>query len=57
MFKKKPEKKTEYAGRSMKKPVPDEKKGYTVDKSRPEVSVYTYGKGGKTDKFKTRGRV
>ena len=57
MFTKKAEKKTEYAGRSMKKPVPDEKKGYTVDKSRPEVSVSTYGKGGKTDKFKTKGRV
>ena len=57
MFTKKAEKKTEYAGRSMKKPVPDEKNGYTVDKSRPEVSVSTYGKGGKTDKFKTKGGV
>ena len=57
MFTKKAEKKTEYAGRSMKKPVPDENKGYTVDKRGPEVSVSTYGKGGKTDKFKTRGRV
>jgi len=57
MFKKKPEKKTEYAGKSMKKPVPDEKKGYTVDKRRPEVSVTIYGKGGKTDKFKSRGPV
>jgi hypothetical protein len=57
MFKKNPEKKTEYAGRSMKKPAEGEKKVYTVDKSRPEVSVTSYGKGGKTDKFKTRGRV
>jgi len=57
MFKKKPEKKTEYAGRSMKKPVPDEKKGYTVDKRRPEVSVSGYDKGGKTFTVKTRGRV
>ena len=55
MFKKKPEKKTEYAGRSME-PVKKDP-GYTVDKRRPEVSVATYGKGGKTDKFKTRGRV
>ena len=57
MFKKKAEKKTEYAGRSMKKPVEGEKKEYAVDTRRPEVSVSTYGKGGKTDKFKTRGRV
>ena len=57
MFKKKPEKKTEYAGRSMKKPAEGENKGYTVDKRRPEVSVTSYGKGGKTVKFKTRGRV
>jgi len=55
MFKKKPEKKTEYAGRSME-PVKKDP-GYTVDNRRPEVSVSTYGKGGKTDKFKTRGRV
>jgi len=55
MFKKKPEKKTEYAGRSME-PVKKDP-GYTVDKRRPEVSVSTYGKGGRTDKFKTRGGV
>ena len=55
MFKKNPEKKTEYAGRSME-PV-KKNSGYTVDKRRPEVSVTSYGKGGKTDKFKTRGRV
>ena len=55
MFKKKPEKKTEYAGRSIE-PVKKDP-GYTVDKRRPEVSVSTYGKGGKTHKFKTRGRV
>ena len=55
MFTKKAEKKTEYAGRSMKKPVPNEKKGYTVDTRKPEVSVTAYGKGGKIDKFKTRG--
>ena len=57
MLKKKAEKKTEYAGRSMKKPAEGEKKGYTVDKRGPEVSVTSYGKGGKTVKFKTRGRV
>jgi hypothetical protein len=55
MFKKKPEKKTEYAGRSME-PVKKDP-GYTVDKRRPEVSVTIYGKGGKTDKFKSRGPV
>ena len=55
MLMKKAEKKTEYAGRSMK-PV-EKDPGYTVDKRRPEVSVSTYGKGGKTDKIKTRGRV
>ena len=55
MFKKNPEKKIEYAGRSME-PVKKDP-GYTVDKRRPEVSVSTYGKGGRTDKFKTRGGV
>lgn len=55
MFTKKAEKKTEYAGRSME-PVKKDP-GYTVDKRRPEVSVTSYGKGGKTDKIKTRGRV
>jgi len=55
MFKKKPEKKTEYAGRSME---PEKKDpGYTVDKRRPEVSVSGYDKGGKTFTTKTRGRV
>lgn len=46
---------TEYHGRSMVKTEP--KKPYNVDTRRPEVTVHTYGKGGKTDKFKTRGRV
>jgi len=46
---------TEYHGKSMIKPEP--KKPYNVDTRRPKVTVHTYGKGGKTDKFKTRGRV
>ena len=55
MFKKKPEKKIEYAGRSME---PEKKSsGYEVDTRAPEKQVTTYGKGGKTDTFKTRGRV
>ena len=55
MLMKKAEKKIEYSGRSME-PVKKDP-GYTVDKRRPEVSVTAYDKGGKTDKFKTRGRV
>jgi hypothetical protein len=47
----------EYMGRSMKKPDPDEKKGYTVDRRRPEASVTGFEKGGKTWTVKTRGRV
>lgn len=46
---------TEFAGRSME---PEKKSsGYEVDTRAPEKQVTTYGKGGKTDTFKTRGRV
>ena len=55
LFRKKEPPKTEYAGRSME---PKEKKlPYKVDTRRPTSQVTTFGKGGKSETFKTRGPV
>jgi formate dehydrogenase assembly factor FdhD len=43
------------AGRSMTST--PKKLPYKVDTRRPEISVTTYGKGGRSETFKTRGPV